>query len=166
MDAYGHGIAIDLADLSKLTDLKLHEFTQEMFRHMCILSGCDYLPSVKGIGLHKALKLLRKSSSVEKVDALPVESPESSFCKGLFIAIVPWTILFYFSQAIRSLRLNAKMQVPADYEKSFKQADETFLYQLVFDPISKKLVPLNELPEGIELGDLEFAGPYPRISFM
>ena len=57
------------------------------------------------------------------------------------------------------------MQVPADYEKSFKQADETFLYQLVFDPISKKLVPLNELPEGIELGDLEFAGPYPRIYF-
>ncbi|KAM7433475.1 Rad2 nuclease [Porites harrisoni] len=130
MDAYGHGMAIDLADLSKLTDLKLHEFTQEKFRHMCILSGCDYLPSVKGIGLHKALKLLRKSSSVDK--------------------------------AIRSLRLDAKMQVPADYEKSFKQADETFLYQLVFDPISKKLVPLNELPEGIELGDLEFAGPYPR----
>ena len=82
MDAYGHGIAIDLADLSKLTDLKLHEFTQEKFRHMCILSGCDYLPSVKGIGLHKALKLLRKSSSVEKVDALLVESPESSFFKG------------------------------------------------------------------------------------
>ena len=77
MDAYGHGMAIDLADLSKLTDLKLHEFTQEKFRHMCILSGCDYLPSVKGIGLHKALKLLRKSSSVEKVDTLPVESPES-----------------------------------------------------------------------------------------
>lgn len=82
---------------------------------------------------------------------------------GLFI-VMNHSILF--SQAIRSLRLDAKMQVPADYEKSFKQADETFLYQLVFDPISKKLVPLNELPEGIELGDLEFAGPYPRISFM
>ena len=94
MDAYGHGMAIDLADLSKLTDLKLHEFTQEKFRHMCILSGCDYLPSVKGIGLHKALKLLRKSSSVDKVDALPVESPESSFFKGLFIAM-NHSILFF-----------------------------------------------------------------------
>ena len=79
MDAYGHGMAIDLADLSKLTDLKLHEFTQEKFRHMCILSGCDYLPSVKGIGLHKALKLLRKSSSVEKVDALPGIKRKPSF---------------------------------------------------------------------------------------
>jgi len=53
------------------------------------------------------------------------------------------------------------MYVPDDYEKSFKQADETFLYQLVFDPVSMKLVPLNELPEGLQPGDLEFAGPYP-----
>ncbi|XP_029187428.2 exonuclease 1-like isoform X2 [Acropora millepora] len=127
MDSCGHGMAVDLADLSKLTDLKLHEFTQEKFRHMCILSGCDYLPSVKGIGLHKAIKLLRKSSTIDKV--------------------------------IKSLRLDAKLQVPADYEKSFKQADETFLYQLVFDPLLENLVPLNELPEGLKLGDLQFAGP-------
>jgi len=127
MDAYGHGLAVDLADLSKLTKLKLHEFTQEKFRHMCILSGCDYLPSIKGIGLQTAIKLLRKSSSVHKL--------------------------------IRSLRIEAKMYVPDDYEKSFKQADETFLYQLVFDPVSMKLVPLNELPEGLQPGDLEFAGP-------
>ncbi|XP_068681697.1 exonuclease 1-like [Montipora foliosa] len=127
MDACGHGVAVDLADLSKLTDLKLHEFTQEKFRHMCILSGCDYLPSIKGIGLHKAIKLLRKSSTIDKV--------------------------------IKSLRLDAKMHVPADYEKNFKQADETYLYQLVFDPVSRNLVPLNELPDGMQVGDLEFAGP-------
>lgn len=65
------------------------------------------------------------------------------------------------SQVIKSLRLDAKMQVPADYEQSFKQADETFLYQLVFDPLSENLVPLNELPEGLKPGDLQFAGPYP-----
>lgn len=56
------------------------------------------------------------------------------------------------------------MYVPDDYEKSFKQADETFLYQLVFDPLSMKLVPLNELPGGLKPGDLEFAGPYPYIT--
>ncbi len=27
---------------------------------MCILSGCDYLPSIPGIGLGKASKLMRK----------------------------------------------------------------------------------------------------------
>ena len=55
------------------------------------------------------------------------------------------------------------MHVPPDYEKNFKQADETFLYQLVFDPVTSSLVPLNQFPEGIKLGDLDFAGPYPYI---
>ena len=32
----------------------------DSFRHMCILSGCDYLASVPGIGLGKALKLMRR----------------------------------------------------------------------------------------------------------
>lgn len=61
------------------------------------------------------------------------------------------------------MKIEAKMYVPDDYEKSFKQADETFLYQLVFDPVSMKLVPLNELPDDLQPGDLEFAGPYPFI---
>ena len=29
------------------------------FRQMCILSGCDYLPSLPGIGLRKAYKFFR-----------------------------------------------------------------------------------------------------------
>ena len=35
-------------------------FTQDSFRQMCILSGCDYLSSVPGVGLGKALKFMRK----------------------------------------------------------------------------------------------------------
>ena len=35
-------------------------FTVDSFRHMCILSGCDYLASVPGIGLGKALKLMKR----------------------------------------------------------------------------------------------------------
>ena len=35
-------------------------FTIDSFRHMCILSGCDYLASVPGIGLGKALKLMKR----------------------------------------------------------------------------------------------------------
>lgn len=53
------------------------------------------------------------------------------------------------------------MHVPDDYGKNFKQAEETFLYQLVFDPVSMNLVPLSDLPDGLKPGDLGFAGPYP-----
>lgn len=67
MDEFGDGTLVDLDDLPKLKDLKMHEFTLEKFRHMCILSGCDYLPSIKGIGLKTANKLVRKHSTITKV---------------------------------------------------------------------------------------------------
>ncbi|KAI9034484.1 PIN domain-like protein [Hyaloraphidium curvatum] len=41
------------------------KFTDEKFRWMCILSGCDYLPSIPNLGLKKAYKLLVRCSSVE-----------------------------------------------------------------------------------------------------
>ncbi|KAJ6235216.1 exonuclease 1 [Anaeramoeba flamelloides] len=37
------------------------------FVQMCILSGCDYLDSIKGIGLKKAYTLLTKYETIEKV---------------------------------------------------------------------------------------------------
>jgi exonuclease-1 len=37
------------------------------FRRMCILSGCDYLPSIPQLGLKRANKLLRQHKTVERV---------------------------------------------------------------------------------------------------
>ena len=34
---------------------------------MCILSGCDYLPSIRGVGLKKAYKLLKLHDDVFSV---------------------------------------------------------------------------------------------------
>ena len=53
--------SLSLTPLS-LTPLTLlcQGFTVDSFRHMCILSGCDYLASVPGIGLGKALKLMKR----------------------------------------------------------------------------------------------------------
>lgn len=70
MNSDGDGIFINLDDLNKVKTVALETFTMEKFRHMCILSGCDYLPSIKGLGLYKAHKYLRKSSNVVKVFAI------------------------------------------------------------------------------------------------
>lgn len=44
----------------RFQDVKnLQGFTKDTFRHMCILSGCDYLPSIKGVGLAKSCKALK-----------------------------------------------------------------------------------------------------------
>lgn len=38
------------------------QFTLDKFRYMCILSGCDYLPSIPGVGLKKAREFIFRSS--------------------------------------------------------------------------------------------------------
>jgi len=57
MDRNGDGYEIDKENLSKVTELDLSTFSADMFLRMCILSGCDYLPSIKSIGLKKSHKL-------------------------------------------------------------------------------------------------------------
>lgn len=58
MDKQGNGLEIDQGNLGRCRSLG-NVFTEEKFRYMCILSGCDYVPSLHGIGLGKACKLLR-----------------------------------------------------------------------------------------------------------
>lgn len=67
MDANGSGLLVNLKNLPKLSVVRMDGFTQEKFRQMCILSGCDYLQSVKGMGLITSHKLLQKHSTVNKV---------------------------------------------------------------------------------------------------
>lgn len=54
--------------------LSLLGWTDAQFRTMAILSGCDYLPSIPGIGLKTAWTLLRKHKTVENtLSALRLE---------------------------------------------------------------------------------------------
>jgi len=61
MDIAGNGILIEKNDLNKALQLPPDVFTFEKFRYICILSGCDYLSNLPGIGLAKASKLFRLS---------------------------------------------------------------------------------------------------------
>lgn len=67
MSADGDGVLIDMSNLSKVRTVKLASFTMEQFRWMCMLSGCDYLPSIKGMGLVKAHKLIQRHKSIKQV---------------------------------------------------------------------------------------------------
>jgi exonuclease-1 len=81
-----------------------------------MLSGCDYLDSIPGIGLKTAHRLLRRHKTVEKV--------------------------------VQMIKLEGTLHVPNGYIQSFAQAELAFIHQRVFDPAQKKLVPLNEFPQG------------------
>lgn len=58
MDKYGKGIEVDLDRLVDVEELNFSTFTPNMLLVTCILSGCDYLESIKGIGFKKAHKLV------------------------------------------------------------------------------------------------------------
>jgi exonuclease-1 len=64
MSVEGDGMLFDETKLYVAMGLKSGEtFRFERFRWMCILSGCDYLASLPGIGLGRAKKLVDSTSS-------------------------------------------------------------------------------------------------------
>ena len=63
----GSGIEIRFADLGKNRGMSFIGFTPDMFLEMCVLSGCDYLPSLSGVGLKKAHSLIRRFKTYTKV---------------------------------------------------------------------------------------------------
>lgn len=59
--------------------------------------------------------------------------------------------------------LKMSLVVPEQYIEGFVRANNTFLYQLVFDPVRRKVVPLNPYPEHIDPATLSYAGLYPLV---
>ena len=67
MDREGNGILVRTERLAAVEAVDFRSFTFDMFRHMCILSGCDYLENINGMGLKTAHKMMKKYRTVEKV---------------------------------------------------------------------------------------------------
>ncbi|XP_048341315.1 exonuclease 1 [Sphaerodactylus townsendi] len=131
LDKFGNGLEIDQARLGMCKQLG-DVFTEEKFRYMCILSGCDYLPSIHGIGLSKACKLLKIANNPD--------------------------IIKVIGKIGQYLKMN--ISVPQEYIEGFIRANNTFLYQLVFDPVRRKLVPLNAYSDDVDPEMLLYAGKH------
>nr|XP_013799357.1 PREDICTED: exonuclease 1 isoform X1 [Apteryx mantelli mantelli]XP_013799359.1 PREDICTED: exonuclease 1 isoform X1 [Apteryx mantelli mantelli] len=129
IDKFGNGLEIDQARLGNCKHLG-NVFTEEKFRYMCILSGCDYLSSIHGIGLAKACKLLKLANNPD--------------------------IIKVIKKMGQYLKMN--ITVSEEYIEGFTRANNTFLYQLVFDPVNRKLVPLNAYGDDIDPETLIYAG--------
>ncbi|NXI92065.1 EXO1 Exonuclease, partial [Psophia crepitans] len=129
IDKFGNGLEIDQARLGNCKQLG-NVFTEEKFRYMCILSGCDYLSSIHGIGLAKACKLLKLANNPD--------------------------IIKVIKKMGQYLKMN--ITIPEEYIQGFTRANNTFLYQLVFDPVNRKLVPLNAYGDDIDPETLIYAG--------
>lgn len=50
----GHCTLVDRSKLASAIKVREDQYSDDKFRYMCILSGSDYWPGIKGMGLKKA----------------------------------------------------------------------------------------------------------------
>lgn len=67
LDQYGDCVEINRKDFTACRDISLVGWSDTEFRCMAILSGCDYLPSISGMGLKRAYQLVRKYRSIDRI---------------------------------------------------------------------------------------------------
>ncbi|XP_066144349.1 exonuclease 1 [Euwallacea fornicatus] len=115
LDLAGSGRLVESDKISIAMKMRPDQFTFDKFRFMCILSGCDYVSSLNGIGLKKAEKFIKLTAE---------SNPE------IFLDRIP-------------RYLNMKyLEITDEYKRNVLIANATFLHQVVFDPYKKKLVHL------------------------
>ncbi|KAJ0962745.1 hypothetical protein J5N97_027867 [Dioscorea zingiberensis] len=69
MDRYGKGeeLLLDRVFNSVSGELSFKIFDKELFTGMCVLAGCDFLPSISGIGTKRAYSLVSKYRNLDRV---------------------------------------------------------------------------------------------------
>ena len=109
--------------------LELAQFNHEVFVFVWIMSGCDYLPSIERMGLKTSIKNFVKYKNFKSI--MSNLSSHHTF----------------------------KGKIPKNYVETVLKVRDLFLYQTVYDPITYKCRPLNDIPEGTVV-DQNFLGKY------
>uniref|UniRef100_A0A5S6R0J5 Exonuclease 1 n=1 Tax=Trichuris muris TaxID=70415 RepID=A0A5S6R0J5_TRIMR len=131
MDIYGNGQLYEQEKLHLALQISIEKFDFAKFRRSCILSGCDYVSNLPGVGIRKAMKFFSKVTSCD---------PRK------FLKMIPIYLCM------------PKLVISADYIERFIEAENTFLYQVVFDPTKRYQVPLNPYPDGADSSHFPYAG--------
>ncbi|CAF1429768.1 unnamed protein product [Adineta ricciae] len=135
LDDQGNGELFEGTKLDLKKEFGLDSF--ERFRWMCILSGCDYLDNIAGIGLAKAKKIMSRTQ-INNIELILKQLPQNLGKMNL--------------------------RVTDDYITGFKRAHLAFLHQIVYDPVQRKQIPLNPLPDDVDHSQLKFAGQIDETS--
>ena len=67
----GDGVLYERSHLNQVFGLQASLFTFDKFRYMCIMSGCDYLSSLHGVGLAKSKTFWSKATNPDLRAVLP-----------------------------------------------------------------------------------------------
>ncbi|XP_073820750.1 exonuclease tos isoform X2 [Musca autumnalis] len=120
LDLQGSALLVESSKLHLAMDCKPEKYTFDKFRRMCILSGCDYLDSLPGIGLKKALKFMMITEEDD------------------------------MTRALKKLPQYLKMKqldVTDEYIEEFLKAEATFKHMYIYNPLKRRMERLHELEE-------------------
>ncbi|XP_063623166.1 exonuclease 1 [Cydia splendana] len=117
MDLDGTGTLVETAKLPLVMRCPIEHYRFDKFRQMCIMSGCDYLASLPGIGLAKARQFVTATQ-------------DSNFANAL--------------KKLPSFFNRSSLTVTDEYRENFLKAEATFKHQYVYDPIERQMARLTE----------------------
>eukprot|EP00755_Sulcionema_specki_P010522 Sspe_Gene.46702::Locus_23413_Transcript_1_1_Confidence_1.000_Length_2314::g.46702::m.46702/K10746/EXO1; exonuclease 1 len=119
VDHSGNGVLVRSSRLTEVKDLSFTLFNPDMILTNFIMAGCDYLPSLHGIGIKKANKLVREYKSITRILEAIQHNP----------------------------RFSTAAQQVGGYELSFLKAFFAFKHHLVYDPKKEAVVHFRPLGE-------------------
>ena len=132
----GDCVLYEREHLNRVFGLQADLFNFDKFRYMCITAGCDYLASLPGIGLGKAKNFWLKVTNPDLRNVL---------------------------RKIPAYLRMPQVAVTQEYIERFIRANNTFLYQLVFDPVTRTEKPVTPYPANFsadEIGSMKYCGSY------
>lgn len=155
MNEFGECMEVSRDQFTHNTGLKLNSFDDNMFRYMAILSGCDYLENIPGMGLKNAHRLVRKHRSLEYIlKALKSEfgfkfpgTYEQDFRRANLTFVHQWV----FCPLKQALVMGAELTTPLDEQTAHLigtyMPDETAraVAKGIVDPITKKPIILEPI---------------------
>ena len=166
MDNNGNGVEIEYNNIFRCPSVKFMGLTHQQFVDVCILAGCDYIEKIKGIGISKAIDLVKSASSVQQIIKRSKLQVDWLFLPSLPKKKTPlqsplggWA--FFTSEFLCN---GQGAEIPADYELNVKKTRALFYHARVFDIESNEMVEINPLESSPVLGELsgeslDFLGP-------
>jgi len=113
-----------------------------LFTDMCILSGCDYLPSIPGVGLKTAHAALSTHRSMQRA-----------------ISALHDKFIWSKAQSADPAGRAELLQLTSEHLELCTMCQQIFKYATVWDPVSAALVPLHQLGTSLDIRDRDRLGP-------
>ncbi|WOL03830.1 exonuclease 1 [Canna indica] len=158
MDRYGNGEEIMTERIfNTISDgLSFKDFDKELLTGMCVLAGCDFLPSVPGIGVKRAYSLVSKYKNLDRVLSVlksdkRYKMPED-YCDSFRKAVA----VFHHARVYDAVTQELKHLKPLEGEnREFLNGDMNLLGPELPQPVAAAIAEGNLNPITMEEFELE-----------